>query len=149
MIAPLCILAFGAIFAGYLNFPSVKLADFLGHSPSISMAYDVANAQPNSSVDAENFGHDEPAAVPEHQHSHASHILIMIISALIAVSGIWLAYQMHLVDRARAEWLAADVPEITNILEHKYWVDEIYQAVIVEPLRQLGRIYRGRFLGRP
>jgi NADH-quinone oxidoreductase subunit L len=141
MIAPLCILAFGAIFAGYLNFPSVKLAEFLGHSPSISLAYDVANAQPDSSVDPENFGHADLVAVPEHQHSHFAHILIMAISALIAISGIWLAYQMHLKDRARAEWLAADVPEITNILEHKYWVDEIYQAAIVEPLRQLGRIF--------
>ena len=25
------------------------------------------------------------------------------------------------------------------MLEHKYWVDEIYQSAIVEPLRMLGR----------
>jgi NADH-quinone oxidoreductase subunit L len=134
MIAPLCVLAFGAIFAGYLNFPSVKLAEFLVHSPSISSAYDLASSQLGSSVDAEAFG------VPEHLHEHSSHLLIMLISAVVALGGIYSAYIMHLKDRARAEWLAADVPELTNILEHKYWVDEIYQAAIVEPLRALGRV---------
>jgi NADH-quinone oxidoreductase subunit L len=64
----------------------------------------------------------------------------MILSGGISLFGIWLAYEMHLKDRARAEWLAADVPEITSILEHKYWVDEIYQAVIVEPLRAMGQV---------
>ena len=27
------------------------------------------------------------------------------------------------------------------MLDHKYWVDEIYQAAIVEPLRNLGRVF--------
>jgi NADH-quinone oxidoreductase subunit L len=140
MIAPLYLLAFGAIFAGYLNFPSVKLAEFLGHSPSIAAAYDLANSQPGSTVDSEDFGHDEPAVIPESQHEHSSHYWIMMLSAAIACAGIFIAYEMHLKDRARAEWLAADVPEITSILEHKYWVDEIYQATIVEPLRAMGRL---------
>jgi NADH-quinone oxidoreductase subunit L len=145
MIAPLVVLAFGAIFAGYLNFPGVELAKFLVHSPSISMAYDVASAQPNSTVDSEAFGEPDDAVAPqgvtsEHLHVHSSHFWVMLLSALIAVGGIYSAYQMHLKDRARAEWLAADVPELTSILEHKYWVDEIYQAAIVEPLRALGRV---------
>jgi NADH-quinone oxidoreductase subunit L len=142
MMGPLYVLAIGAIFAGYLNFPSVGLAHFLGHSPSISAAYEVANAQPNASVDSEGFGQVEPA-VPEHLHEHSSHYWVMLLSAGIAIFGIWSAYQMHLKDRARAEWLAADVPELTNILEHKYWVDEIYQAAIVEPLRLVGQITFG------
>ena len=140
MIAPLFVLAFGAIFAGYLNFPGTALAHFLVKSPSVSMAYDLANAQYGSTVDPEGFGVDEQSVVPEHQHSHTSHLLIMLFSAAIACVGIWSAYQMHLKDRARAEWLAADVPEITSILEHKYWIDEIYQAAIVEPLRAMGRV---------
>jgi NADH-quinone oxidoreductase subunit L len=28
-----------------------------------------------------------------------------------------------------------------NAIEHKYWVDEIYQALIVEPLRLLGKLF--------
>jgi NADH-quinone oxidoreductase subunit L len=140
MIAPLVVLAIGAALAGYLNFPSVKLAEFLGHSPSIAMSYDLANAQPNASVESEAFGHDQLAVIPEHQHEHSSHYWIMLLSAALAIFAIYCAYLMHLKDRARAEWLAADVPEITSILEHKYWVDEIYQAAIVEPLRAAGRV---------
>jgi len=132
MIAPLLILAFGAVFAGYLNFGD-KLGDFLGHSPSIAMAYDLALKQPGATVSAEGFG--QPAT-PE----GFSVPWIMLLSGAIALGGIYIAYEMHLKDRARAEWLAADVPEITSILEHKYWVDEIYQASIVEPLRQIGRL---------
>jgi NADH-quinone oxidoreductase subunit L len=140
MIAPLYVLAFGAIFAGYLNFPSVALAQYLGHSPSIAAAYDLANAQSAASVDSEDFGQTEQAVIPEHQHEHSSHYWIMLLSAAIACFGIYGAYVMHLQDRARAEWLAADLPELTSILEHKYWIDEIYQAAIVEPLRGVGRV---------
>src|SRR6185436_4423965 len=42
MIAPLVILAIGAILAGYLNFPSEKLGHFLGQSPSFVSAYEIA-----------------------------------------------------------------------------------------------------------
>jgi NADH-quinone oxidoreductase subunit L len=139
MIAPLYVLAFGAIFAGYLNFPSVKLAEFLVHSPSVAGAYDLANSQFGSAVDPEGFG-VEPVLTPEHLHEHTSHYWIMLISAAVACGGIYIAYLMHLKDRTKAEWLAADLPEITNVLDHKYWVDEIYQALIVEPLRQVGRL---------
>jgi NADH-quinone oxidoreductase subunit L len=134
MIAPLVLLAVGALFAGYLNWPGEALAHFLSHSPSISKAFDLAKQQPGATVNPAAFGMESAA--------HGFSIpWVMILSGLIAIGGIYLAYVMHLVDRSRAEWLAADVPEITSILEHKYWVDEIYQAAIVEPLRQLGRIF--------
>ncbi|HZN64939.1 MAG TPA: hypothetical protein VFB66_06530, partial [Tepidisphaeraceae bacterium] len=41
----------------------------------------------------------------------------------------------------RAERLAAGAPAVTRLLEAKYWVDEIYQNTIVEPLRWLGRAF--------
>ncbi|HEX2973990.1 MAG TPA: hypothetical protein VHP11_16780 [Tepidisphaeraceae bacterium] len=52
-----------------------------------------------------------------------------------------LAYLMHLKDRAKAEQLAARFPRLVRLLDAKYWVDEIYQAGIVEPLRSLGRAF--------
>jgi NADH-quinone oxidoreductase subunit L len=33
----------------------------------------------------------------------------------------------------------ARFPQFSRLLEAKYWVDEIYQAGIVEPLRMIGR----------
>jgi len=55
--------------------------------------------------------------------------------------GIYFAYLLHLKDRASAERIAAGAGPITNALEHKYWVDELYQNGIVEPLRSLGRAF--------
>ena len=66
---------------------------------------------------------------------------LMIISGLISVLGILLAYQLHLKDRRAGDRLAAENPGVTEVLENKYWIDEIYQAAIVEPLRGLGRVF--------
>jgi NADH-quinone oxidoreductase subunit L len=63
----------------------------------------------------------------------------LLVGALISIVGILVAYLMHLKDRPRAERLAASAPGLTRLLEAKYWVDEIYQAGIVEPLRGAGR----------
>jgi NADH-quinone oxidoreductase subunit L len=41
MILPLVVLAVGALFAGYLNWPQDHLAKFLGKSPSVHFAYEV------------------------------------------------------------------------------------------------------------
>ena len=144
MIAPLIVLAIGAVLAGYLNWPGEFLGRFLGHSPSIVYAYNVAlsKATETATIDPSTFGQevDHLTSVMS-QKSPYAHYLLMLVSGAVSLSGIFLAYLLHLKDRARAEWLAADVPEITSILEHKYWIDEIYQAAIVNPLRQLGRVF--------
>jgi NADH-quinone oxidoreductase subunit L len=67
----------------------------------------------------------------------------MVISGLIALLGIAMAYFMHLADRTRPERLAARLPGLTSLLEHKFWIDEIYQAGIVEPLWYLGKFCYG------
>jgi NADH-quinone oxidoreductase subunit L len=52
-----------------------------------------------------------------------------------------LAYWLHLKDRPRAQKVADAFQPLTDAIEHKYWVDEIYQAAIVEPLRKLGGLF--------
>jgi NADH-quinone oxidoreductase subunit L len=144
MIAPLLVLMVGALLAGYLNFPGEKLAHFLGHSPSISSAYEVAKATYPTGVDAAAFGQEEAKAGIEagkRVTEHGPHYWLMILSGFISLAGIYSAYVIHLKDRAKAEWLAKDFPEVVNILEHKYWVDEIYQAAVVEPLRAFGQVF--------
>ena len=61
-------------------------------------------------------------------------------TATIALAGIGLAWLLHLRDRARAERVAARAPGLVRLLEAKYWIDEIYGAAIVEPLRRFGRL---------
>ena len=67
------------------------------------------------------------------------HIRFMVISALIAFVGIYLAYLVHLRDRSAGERLATRFAGVARVLEAKFWVDEVYQGFIVEPLRNLGR----------
>ena len=76
--------------------------------------------------------------VAEPHESHDAHHYVMIASILIAFLGVLLAYLLHLRDRQRAERIAAGLQPLTGLLEAKYFVDEIYQNGIVEPMRRLG-----------
>src|SRR5205085_370121 len=84
----------------------------------------------------------DPTSFGQHaEHHEPIAWLAMFTSIAVAGAGIGLAYMIHLQDRRRAEEIARRVPNLTRAIEHKYWVDEIYQAMIVEPLRALGRLF--------
>jgi NADH-quinone oxidoreductase subunit L len=139
MIFPLIVLAIGAVAAGYLNWPKAGIANFLGHSPSISYAYDLASTR-YENLNPEGFGVvEKPTAGAEESHQYITGA--MIVGALVAGGGILLAYFLHLRDRARAERIAQGLEPLTGLLEAKYWVDEIYQNAIVEPLRDIGSAF--------
>ena len=136
MIIPLVVLAIGAVFGGLLNVPGHALGHFLGSSPSLALGYNYVY---------DNYGQLEAnphmwGYYPAGYHP-ASHQSIMLVSILIALLGVLVAYVMHLKDRPRGERLAGQYPFATRLLEAKYWVDEVYQAGIVEPLRRLGRAF--------
>jgi NADH-quinone oxidoreductase subunit L len=137
MILPLVVLAIGAVLAGFINWPSARLGEFLGTSPSYIDSYKIA-ADHNQGVAAEQFGQPELAEADKNKSVVSP---IMILSGLIALTGIGLAYVLHLKDRARGEAIAQSLQPFTSILEAKYFVDEIYQALIVEPLRQAGETF--------
>jgi NADH-quinone oxidoreductase subunit L len=132
LIIPLVVLAIGALLAGYLNWPKEGLAGFLGHSPSFQLAASLVGE-----ADRAGFGQhavEHNAVEVEHSPFNA----VMLISGLIAIAGIGLAYWLHLKDRAMADRLAVKFGGLTKLLDAKFWVDEIYQSAIVEPLRKLG-----------
>jgi NADH-quinone oxidoreductase subunit L len=140
MMIPLAVLTIGALFAGYLNFPSGNFGKFLGNSPSLVASYELAHEQyelKGISVDAEPMGQVVAQAAAEKSKSPITPV--MLVSGAIAILGILLAYVLHLKDRTLGERIAASFGPVTRLLEHKYWVDEIYQAGIVEPLRWVGR----------
>jgi len=134
MIAPLIVLAIGAVLAGYINWPSrhASFGDFLGQSPSLKQGYDVAKAS-YGEIDGSALGQRITGAEAE-----APFTPIMGISAFVAIAGIFLAYELHLKNRAKAEDLAQSAQPFTAIVQGKFFVDEIYQGLIVEPLRTLG-----------
>ena len=134
MILPLIVLALGALGAGLLNFPwgdsfGDGLTKFLEQSPSVLLVqklipsfYPADRAEPLEA----NYG-------------------LMIISAAISGLGIFFAYVMHLKSRRMGDEMVIKFWPLAAIFQGKYWVDEIYQALIVEPLRELGKLLANVF----
>jgi NADH-quinone oxidoreductase subunit L len=142
MIVPLVILALGAVAVGYFNWPKHHLGHFIGESPSLKLSWHLATVRYGAAeVPPVPFGQSEVADARVQEAEKARHRNFMLISAGVALLGIYLAWLMHLKDRAAPERFAAQVPVLTRVLEARYWVDEVYQAVIVEPLRAMGRAF--------
>jgi NADH-quinone oxidoreductase subunit L len=112
---PLIVLAIGSIVAGYVGLPHVLggsdwFARFL--EPSFSGAVIGEAAGP---ADLE--------------------LMLMVVSILVAVSGIGIAMYFFLKHREAADGVAARFAGLYGLLQHKYYVDEIYDATIVQPIR--------------
>jgi NADH-quinone oxidoreductase subunit L len=69
----------------------------------------------------------------------------MAVSTLVALAGIGLATVVFLRRPQIAESLAARFAGLHRLLLGKYYVDELYNAVIVRPIRRLstGLLWRG------
>ena len=61
--------------------------------------------------------------------------IMLLVSLALAGSGIWLAWHMYLVNPARAVQLSARYPGAYRVLLHKFYVDELYGRIIVEPIQ--------------
>jgi NADH-quinone oxidoreductase subunit L len=71
----------------------------------------------------------------------------MLMALAIAGAGIWLAYQFYRTKRIAPELVAAKLPRVYELLSHKYYVDEIYDAVVVNRVKDLGTLL-GLFDGK-
>ena len=61
--------------------------------------------------------------------------ILMIVSVVVALAGIGLAAYYFLKNRPAADRLAENFSGVHRVLEHKYYVDEIYDAAIVQPVQ--------------
>src|ERR1700682_2441622 len=86
----------------------------------------------------------ETGAVKIAHHALAKEYFLMLASLSIAGAGIWLAYQFYRTKRIAPELVAGKWPRLYQLLLHKYYVDEIYDAAIVERTKDLGTLL-GRF----
>ena len=74
------------------------------------------------------------------EHSHLTEYLLMIISVLLAIVGILLSSNLFIKKRAYVWSLKKRFSNIYNLLLNKYYVDEIYNISIVNPLVNSSRI---------
>ena len=75
------------------------------------------------------------AASSRRQDEHGeSKLTLMVVSSLVAVAGIGLAVFLFLKRRDAADRVAGRFAGLHRVLEHKYYVDEIYDAAVVQPI---------------
>jgi len=123
MTVPLMILAFFSIGSGWLALPILwgeenPFADFL---------------EPSLRGVAMNTG----AIVFGHHTLLAEYGLMAVFVAVVGV-GCGLAYKLYLDNPKLHTKLAESWPRLHNLLIHKYYVDEIYDALFVNRIKDLG-----------
>jgi NADH-quinone oxidoreductase subunit L len=80
----------------------------------------------------------EDALLPVEAHSSFGLELgLMALSVLVALVGIYIARQIYLIKAGAADRVAANFSGLYNLLKHKWYVDEIYEALFVRPLMWL------------
>ncbi len=67
--------------------------------------------------------------------------LLMAISVILGIAGIYLVYVAYLKKPEISAKLKKSAGDFYEILFHKYYIDEIYQAVIVKPLVYVSERY--------
>jgi len=86
----------------------------------------------------------ETGTVKIAHHAYAKEILLMVASLAIVGLGFWLAYEFYCTKRVAPELVASRRPALYRLLLHKYYIDEIYDAAVVERTKDLGTLL-GRF----
>ncbi len=139
MAIPLVVLAIGAIVAGYVGVPHAlgganRIETFLEPSFEVRLKPDATNDRDPAHA-ADPGAHDDTSL----------ELTLMAVSTAVALTGIGVAAFFFLRRRDRAEALARRLPGVHSLLLHKYRVDELYDAVIVQPIKRLsaGVLWRG------
>jgi NADH-quinone oxidoreductase subunit L len=76
-----------------------------------------------------------------HHGFGAIDVVLMLASVLIAVAGWWLAYTMYVRRPEMAQAWGARFHGAHRLLLNKYWVDELYDALVVEPSKRLSQAW--------
>jgi NADH-quinone oxidoreductase subunit L len=124
----LIVLALGSVLAGYVGVPHAlgghnQLAAWLAPSFQVSTAAGEAG------------GVETTAAAEADPTALALELALMGVSSLIAFAGIGIAVLVWLKRRSIAQNMARNFPGLHRLLLNKYYVDEIYDAAIVQPIR--------------
>ena len=119
---PLIILAGFSLLAGYLGLPSYwgsnRLEEFL--APSFRFQFS-----------------GQPAAAIE--HAHLTEVILTLVTLAVAFFGFALAYHFYIKDPQVAGRLANRFPWLYALLRRKFFVDEIYDWLLVGPVQRLSR----------
>jgi NADH-quinone oxidoreductase subunit L len=134
MVIPLVILAFLSVFGGYIGVPgslggSNQFDKFLG-----PVFHGSAPAGTHPGQVGESGAPARETEGNEPKKGASTELLFTGISVVAAFLGFGLAWQFYYRNPNLPQEIAASMSGMYQTLVHKYWVDEIYGAVIVGPL---------------
>jgi NADH-quinone oxidoreductase subunit L len=118
MLVPLRLLAVGAVVLGVILGPTGLIEGFLRE-------HWMKSAFPNLLAEG-----------------HAHNLLLPVASSLVALAGIGLAWWMYVRKPAAATELAQALPVPYELSHNKFYLDEIFQGLIVTPLSALAHVLR-------
>jgi len=72
-------------------------------------------------------------------HHAGPNYILMVVSTVVALSGIFVAYLIYYKKKISADMLAEKFKLIYKLLYNKYYFDEIYQFLIIDPLMAFAR----------
>jgi NADH-quinone oxidoreductase subunit L len=123
MTVPLIILAGLSIVGGWIGWP-----ESLGGSDRFSKFLEPVMAK-----------HAEASAEAASQGSSGASMeyLLMLLSVLVACFGIWLAYRWYIQRPEVPDKIAAASPFLYKLLYNKYYVDQLYDAMFVNRVKDL------------
>jgi NADH-quinone oxidoreductase subunit L len=78
--------------------------------------------------------------VVEHVTSRAAEPVLAVVSVLVALLGLAVAYLLYVRKPGTSTEIARKYKPVYALLDHKYWVDEIYGLAIIAPLLGLSRV---------
>ncbi len=120
MTIPLMILALLSVIGGYIGIPEI----FSGEHGNKFEAF-LKPVYENAERKLQTFG----------EHSHLEEIVLMALSVAFALGAIYAAYIIFTRRQEIAEKTAEKFKGLYTILYNKYYIDEIYEAVIVKPIQ--------------
>jgi NADH-quinone oxidoreductase subunit L len=127
MVGPLVVLAIGAMFVGFVGIPG----GLIDHPEWNLLAHWL-----------------EPVVGPELHVPHALETYVMVGATALAFVGIGLAYAFYGGGyREPARRFAAAFPGLVRLVRDKFRIDELYDAVIIRPVKLLAQVLY-RFVDR-
>ena len=124
MTVPLMILAGLSIVGGWIGWP-----ESLGGSDRFSKFLEP--------VMAKHIEEGGEAAASQASSGASMEYLLMLLSVLIACGGIWLAYRWYIQQPDVPGKIEARFPFIYKLLYNKYYVDQLYDAMFVNRVKDL------------
>jgi NADH-quinone oxidoreductase subunit L len=152
MAVVLVLLAVGSVTAGYVGVPTVlggsnRIEHFLAPSfaaPGLETSGEhgasLAEARGEMALGSEPKGEGGHAAAPAGESGesgdHATELGLMAFSSGLALAGIGIAAYFFLRRKDAAGRLASRFAGVHRVLLNKYYVDEFYDAALVQPIKR-------------